>query len=183
MRLNLSDNITICQGGAPLTRQASFLPKTPNPTDVVYTMPHVALDIISWVRPAGICLDPCMGDGAFYKLLPEGRQWCELDKGRDFFDYSDQVDWIIGNPPYSIFESFLVHSFHLAENVVFLVPTNKIFQRKKIMEIIKSFGGIYGMRIYGSGTTIGFPFGFSVGAFHFKKEHNGPAVVDLNPLP
>jgi len=166
-----------------LNRQLSLFAETPNPKDVVYTQEYIASDIISWVKPEGVCLDPCMGDGAFYNHLPKGRLWCELEKGRNFFEYANSVDWVIGNPPYSIFEQFLSHSFNLAHDVVFLVPTNKVFQRKKIMEMIKEYGGIKGMRIYGSGTTIGFPFGFSVGAFHFAKNYKGLAVVDLSPSP
>lgn len=81
----------------------------------------------------------------------------------------------------SIFESFLAHSFELANNVVFLVPTNKIFQRQKIMYMINKFGKIKGMRIYGSGTSVGFPFGFSVGAFYFAKNYKGGTEIILIP--
>lgn len=34
-------------------------------------------------------------------------------------------------------------------------------------------GGVYSIIVYGSGTLIGFPFGFSVGNFHFKKGYKG----------
>jgi len=162
-------------------KQRTLFNTIPNPTDVVYTPAHVAKDIIDWVHPEGLCLDPCIGDGAFYNAMPPERDWCEIEQGRDFFEYTNHVDWIIGNPPYSIFESFLSHSFSLSKNVVFLVPTNKIFQRKKIMTMINEFGGIKGMRIYGSGTSIGFPFGFSVGAFYFVRNYNGDASVVLAP--
>lgn len=163
--------------------QSSLFKEEPNPSDVVYTPEHVAADIIEWLNPVGVCLDPCMGDGAFYNFFPNGRLWCELTLGKNFFDFKGVVDWVIGNPPYSIFEEFLVHSFEVASDVCFLVPTNKIFQRKKIMEIINEFGGIKGMRVYGSGSTIGFPFGFSVGAFHFQKHFRGGASVVLAPTP
>ena len=164
-------------------RQLSLFKEIPTPSDVVYTQQYIAADIISWVKPSGVCLDPCRGDGAFYNFLPKNRLWCELEEGKNFFDCITSVDWIIGNPPYSIFEEFLVHSFTLAHDVVFLVPTNKIFQRKKIMEMINDYGGISGMRIYGSGTTIGFAFGFSVGAFHFTKNYKGLTRIVLAPSP
>jgi hypothetical protein len=150
-----------------------------NPADVIYTPEPIAIDIIKWLAPLGICLDPCRGEGAFYKFLPNGRDWCEIEEGKDFFDYDRRVDWIIGNPPYSIFEDFLAHSFNLSDHIVFLVPTNKIFQRQKIMQMINNFGGIKGMRIYGSGTTIGLPFGFSVGAFHFAKGYKDDTAITL----
>lgn len=144
-----------------------------NPSDIVYTPDNVALDIIKWLNPNGVCLDPCKGDGAFYNHLPAGADYCEINEGKDFFDYNKKVNWIIGNPPYSIFEAFLQKSFPLADNVAFLVPTNKIFQRQIIMDRINNYGGIKGMLIYGSGQLLDFPFGFSVGLFHFKKQYIG----------
>ena len=150
--------------------------------DKTCTPKYIAKDIISWLAPSGICLDPCCGLGAFYEFLPEGRVWCEIKKNKDFFDYKDPVVWVIGNPPYSIFEEFLEHSFKIAVNVCFLVPTNKVFQRQKIMQMINEYGGIKAMRIYGSGTSIGFSFGFSVGAFHFAKGYQGCALISLGPL-
>ena len=145
----------------------------PIKADIVYTPDNVVKSIIDWIKPGGKCLDPCMGDGAFLRQLPAGSDWCELRKGKDFFDYNTKVDWIIGNPPYSIFEEFLRHSFDIAQNVVYILPTNKVFQRQIIMEMINSWGGIKGIMVYGSGSVVGFPFGFSTGTFHFKKNYNG----------
>ena len=39
--------------------------------------------------------------------------------------------------------------------------------------MINEYGGIYSVIIYGSGSVINFPFGFSVGNFHFKKGYTG----------
>jgi hypothetical protein len=141
--------------------------------DIVYTPEYVSKDIIKKLNPQGTCLDPCKGDGAFLKYLPENSDYCEIREGKDFFYYKKKVNWIIGNPPYSIFEQFLQKSFEISENVSFLVPTNKIFQRQKIMNMITKFGGIKSMIIYGSGSLIDFPFGFSVGNFHFEKGYKG----------
>ncbi len=148
-------------------------------SDIVYTPDWVSEDIINGLNPYGDCLDPCKGDGAFYKYLPEGSQYCELREGTDFFQFNNKVNWIIGNPPYSIFEEFLNHSFSIADNVSFLVPTNKVFQRQIIMDMINDFGGIKSIKIYGSGSLIGFPFGFSVGNFHFQKGYKGAAEIKL----
>jgi len=153
--------------------QTQLFDKVIAPADVVYTPVSVSSAIVEFLQPSGICLDPCKGDGAFYNYLPEGKRYCELKEGKDFFDWKDKVDWIIGNPPYSIFKDFLEYSFEIADNVSFLVPTNKIFQRQIIMEMINKYGGIKSMIIYGSGQLIGFPFGFSVGNFHFEKDYKG----------
>ncbi len=150
-------------------RQISLFKNNVSPKDIVYTPDYVAKDIISFFNPVGKCLDPCRGESAFYKYLPDGSEWCEIAQGRDFYDYDKAVDWIVGNPPYSIFADFLSHSFHISENVVYIVPTNKIFQSFKIMDQIEDFGGIKAILVYGCGKAIGFPFGFSVGAFHFSK--------------
>ena len=45
------------------------------------------------------------------------------------------------------------------------------------MEMINKFGGIKSMIVYGSGQLIGFPFGFSVGNFHFERNYKGGTEV------
>lgn len=153
-------------------------------SDVVYTPTEISKGIIKALKPAGICLDPCKGDGAFYDYLPEGKEYCEIREEKDFFEYNKKVDWIIGNPPYSIFEQFLRKSFEIADNVAYLVPTNKIFQRQIIMEMINAYGGIKTALIYGSGGLLDFPFGFSVGLFHFKKQYAGETkmIIGMNAI-
>lgn len=148
-----------------------------DPSDIVYTPELVAKDIIERLQPSGLCLDPCSGDGSFFKHLPEGAEYCEKREGKDFFDYNKKVDWVIGNPPYSIFDKFLEKAFSISKNVSFLVPTNKIFQRQLIMERINKYGGIKSMIVYGSGSLIDFPFGFSVGNFYFKKDYQGECDI------
>lgn len=160
-----------------MNMQSELFERFVPPADVVYTPDSVSRFIIEHLNPKGACLDPCKGDGAFYKFLPSGSDYCEISEGRDFFDYKRKVDWIIGNPPYSNFKDFLEYSFELSDNVSFLVPTNKIFQRQIIMDMINQYGGIKSMIIYGSGSLIGFPFGFSVGNFHFEKGYKGHCEI------
>lgn len=38
-------------------------------------------------------------------------------------------------------------------------------------------GGVKSMLIYGSGSLLDFPFGFSVGLFHFQRGFKGEARV------
>jgi len=159
--------------------QIELLDKPVLPADIVYTPDNVVKDIIKWVNPSGKCLDPSFGDGAFHRNMQDGSYWCEIRQGRDFFDYNEKVEWIIGNPPYSIFEEWLRHSFEIADNVVYILPTNKVFQRQVIMRMINNWGGIRGMMVYGSGSMVGFPFGFSVGTFWFKKDYHGECELVL----
>lgn len=153
-------------------------------SDIVYTPIEIASNIIKYLNPTGTCLDPCMGDGAFYNNLPAGSDYCEIREGKDFFNYNNKVDWVIGNPPYSIFENFLRKAFEIADNVSYLVPTNKIFQRQLIMDMINKYGGIKSIIIYGRGSLIGFPFGFSVGNFYFKRGYEGKTelLMGLNAI-
>lgn len=155
-----------------MIQQGILFEKVIDPADVVYTPIEVAKGIIRHLNPQGTCLDPCKGDGAFYDHLTNA-EYCELREGKDFFDYNKKVDWVIGNPPYSIFKEFMEHGFDISNNVSYLVPTNKVFQRQVIMESINKWGGVYSMIVYGSGSLIGFPFGFSVANFHFKKDYKG----------
>ncbi len=76
--------------------------------DVVYTPDYVASAIISRYCPSGSVLDPCAGDGAFSSRIP-GCLTCEIKDGRDFFEFRQRVDWIVGNPPYSILNAWLEH--------------------------------------------------------------------------
>lgn len=147
-----------------------------NQSDIVYTPRKVSKGIIDFLQPSGKILDPCKGDGAFHDFMPNS-DYCEIQEDKDFFNYKEKCDWIIGNPPYSIFLEFLQHAFKLADNVSFLVPTNKIFQRQVVMDLINEYGGIKSQIIYGSGTLIGFPFGFSVGNFHFQKGYMGACTL------
>ncbi len=151
----------------------------PIKADIVFTPDYVVKDILNWLKPKGKLLDPCYGDGAFYNQFEGEKDWCELRRGKDFFDYNEKVNWIIGNPPYSIFEDWLKHSFELADDVAYILPTNKVFQRKVIMNMINNYGGIKGMRVYGSGSNVGFPFGFSTGLFHFSKNYAGRCELSL----
>lgn len=160
--------------------QLGLYKQSENTKDVVYTPDFVSSKIIEILSPSGVCLDPCKGDGSFYNNLPAGKMYCEIDEGHDFFEFNKKVNWIIGNPPYSLFEEFLRHSFELSDNVSFLVPINKVFQREIIMNIINNYGGIKSIIVFGSGQKIKFPFGFSVANFHFKKGRKGDTKIIMS---
>lgn len=151
-----------------------------NPNDIVFTPKPVAEFIVNWANPNGKCLDPCMGEGVFYDLLPEPKDWCEITKGKDFFDYNKSVDWIVGNPPYSDFNRFLKHSFDLSDNVVYLVPVAKIWKSWGTIMQIKEYGGIVKMWMIPA-NRCGFPFGFPAMAVHFKRNYKGETNITYAP--
>ena len=49
-------------------------------------------------------LETCRGGGSFWDILPDNtvNDWCEIDMGRDFFEYTKKIDISIANPPYRI---------------------------------------------------------------------------------
>ena len=147
--------------------------------DVVYTPDTVASAIVQRYKPNGRMLDPCRGDGAFWRHMP-GADYCEIAEGRDFFDWHEPVDWIVGNPPYSVMNRWLEHSFKVADNVVYLIPVAKVFGSLLRLKMIKEYGGIAEVWAPWTGRAIGFEFGWAVGAVHFKRGHTGGMELELS---
>jgi len=141
--------------------------------DVVYTPYALAEDIVKYFQPAGVCLDPCAGNGAFLELLPPGSEWCEIEKGRDFYAWSNHVDWAISNPPYSHLLAWLRHSFKVASNIVYLIPSHRVFASNEFLDDLFAWGGIVHIRRYGTGSQWGFPFGHALAAVHYQSGYRG----------
>lgn len=144
--------------------------------DIIMTPHDVARDMVNHFRPSGKILDPCKGNGVFVALMP-GCHWCEVRDGKDFYLWTQSVDWIVSNPPYSIFADFLRHSMTIAQNILYLIPVNKVFNSDKIMREIWEWGGVKEIRVIGSGATLGFPIGFCIGAVHFQRNYAGEIRV------
>ena len=138
------------------------------------TPPAVARIIVDHFRPTGLCLEPCRGTGNIYQCLPKPREWCEITEGVDFFDYKGRADWIITNPPYSIYDKFLEHSFGVADNVVLLVPIAKAFKSMRIEKMVDCYGGLKQIWLIGGGGACGFAFGFPTGCLHYQRGYLGP---------
>lgn len=139
--------------------------------DRIYTPSWVAYDMIDHFKPIGKILEPCKGSGVFTDILD--CEWCEIDEGRDFFDYTDNVNWVISNPPYSVMRKFILHSFTIADNIVYLIPVWKIFNAFGLIKASHEYGGIKEIRWYGTGGKLGFPMGNAIGAVHWKRDYNG----------
>lgn len=146
--------------------------------DVVYTPDAVASTVVQRYQPTGRVLDPCRGDGSFWRHMP-GADYCEIAEGRDFFTWKKPVDWIVGNPPYSVMNQWLEHSFSLAENVVYLIPVAKVFGSLMRLKMIKQYGGIVEIYAPWTGRAIGFEFGWAVGAVHFQRAYTGGMALEI----
>lgn len=154
-------------------------PTKPNRTehgtlnDVVMTPAETAVEIIKYFNPEGKILEPCRGSGNIYNNLPETKLWCEITEGVDFFNFNDRVDWIFTNPPYSIYDRFLLKSLEVSDNVVFLCPLSKFFRGIKVEKEIYNYGGVKEILHLGTGSKLGFTFGFPVGCIHYQKGYKG----------
>lgn len=143
--------------------------------DVVYTPAWVVADMIEHFNPQGRILDPCRGAGAFTDELPDA-EWCEVTDGRDFFEWTEPVDWVIGNPPYSLTRKWFQHSYEVAEHLCYLVQLRNVFSGYGLVREIHEFGGIGEIRVYGTGGRLNFPMGNAVGAFHIVRGYAGPTL-------
>lgn len=147
-------------------------------SDLVQTKEIFAKIIIDHFKPKGVCLDPSSGkNNVFFNNLPEPKFRCEIQDGIDFFEFKEKVNWIITNPPYSLYDKFLFHSFTISDNIVFLVPLTKAFKSIKIDKEITKFGGLKEVFHMGTGSRLGFPFGFPVGCLHYQKEYKGNIIL------
>lgn len=112
--------------------------------DVVYTPRPLAKQIVDYFQIKGVVLDPSRGEGAFYDALPDHctKHYCEIDEGKDFFEFKQKVDWIITNPPWSKMREFIKHSMTLADNIVFLCTINHFTTRARLRDLRENDFGI-----------------------------------------
>ena len=147
--------------------------------DVVYTPENIAkltIDLIApYISPTETILEPCIWWGAFYNTLSKkynNVDWCEIEKWRDFFEYNKNIEWIITNPPYSIYEEFLYHSMEIADNVVYLVPLSKAFTSLRRIKALYERWWIKKIWILPyTGNQINFPHWFPVWVLWFQKNY------------
>ena len=140
--------------------------------DVIQTPPPLARRLVDHFKPQGRILEPCRGDGNIFQCLPAGSDWCEVKEGRDFYEWTEAVDWIITNPPWSQIRNFLRHSMSVANHVVFLMTVNHIWTRARVRDV-KDYGfGIREICLVDMPET--FPqSGFQLGAIYVARDWTG----------
>lgn len=141
-------------------------------SDYVQTPQWCAVDMIKFFNPTGKILDPCRGENkVFWKILK--CDWNEITEDSDFFDNHNHYNWIIGNPPYSIFNVWIRHSYKLADNIVYLLPTFKVFNALSLMRLYRDVGGIKHIRVYDVGKQIEWSRSRPIVACLFQKKYIG----------
>ncbi len=111
-------------------------------SDIHLTPAPVAAEILAYFSPSGRILEPCAGKGGNGGFVQSGifTDTCEIEDGRDFFDWHTPVDWIITNPPFSIITQFMNHSLELADNVVFApIKPDKLWSKLR-MSLVRYHG-------------------------------------------
>jgi len=104
-----------------------------------------AIDMVPQ-RPDDVWLDPFRNSGHYYNQFPcvEGnRRWTEILDGKDFMNFSEDVDVVCSNPPYSILDKVIEKTISLRPRVInYLLGINNLTARR--MEILEKAG--YGLR-------------------------------------
>ena len=140
--------------------------------DVVMTPEYIAKSIVHYFNPQGLVLEPCKGTGNFLKYLPKDTLWCEIKKGKDFYDFKGKVDWIVTNPPWSKVRKFLIKSMIVSDNIVFLTTIVHLWMKARLKDIKDNGFGIKEIVIMD--TPKSFPqSGFQLGVFHLQRGYSG----------
>ena len=96
----------------------------------------------------------------------------EGDSRRSVFETTRRLkpgEWIVTNPPYSIYDKFMDHCFESAINVCVLVPFSKVASSMKRVKNYKEKGfGIKKIWFVSAGRC-GFPFGYPCGFVWFQR--------------
>lgn len=111
------------------------------PRDKVMTPPSLAKHLTAMVPIAAgqSVLEPFRGTGHFFSALPYAPEWCEIDEGRDFYEWQKPVDWIVSNPPYSELDKVLAHTLDVAQaGFAYLLAVHAITPRR--LENIEAAG-------------------------------------------
>lgn len=99
--------------------------------------------------------------------------WAEIKEGRDFYEWTTKVDWIITNPPWSQVRRFLRQAMLVADHVVFLLTVNHVWTKARVRDIRDAGFGVREIVLVDMPRT--FPqSGFQLGAVHLERGWKGP---------
>ncbi len=153
-------------------KKMKYIKSTTTYSNIYYTPSDLSCAITAHFKPSGKLLDPYYGNGSFYNELIKYStdcDWTELEMGKDFFAYSEKVDWIISNPPFSNgFREHLKHALEIASNIAFLITLNH-FTTSARLKLIDEYG-LYMREIIYVPTPKTFPqSGFQLAVVYLNK--------------
>jgi DNA modification methylase len=120
---------------------ADKIKKRTSPNDKFYTPTSLVISHLELIReyvtdPSGIIYEPFSGQGAYLNQFSQNGfnnrvVSTELDKGENFFDFNEQVDYIISNPPYSFIDNVLEKSVSLQPKMIsYLIGVNNLTAKR-----------------------------------------------------
>ena len=122
--------------------------------DVFYTPLSVAKTHIESINsnPDDKWLDPFAGKYIYYQNFPTVKKdYTEISEGKDFFEYTEKVDVICSNPPYSIIDKVLEHSVKLNPRIISYLLLEGKMTPKRIEYLNKngySMTGMYMCKVF-----------------------------------
>lgn len=122
-----------------------------------------------------VLLDCCRGEGAFFNQYPSEnpKDWCEINEGKDFFDYEGTCDYIITNPSYTLLTKIYEKAVKIARKGICLLVGNMnlcVSRFKMLEENNFSITKLFYCKVAGW-------FGTSVFVI---AEKNKPSIVNWN---
>lgn len=147
--------------------------------DRVMTPHALAVQLVAQVRPSGLILEPCAGNGNFVRALrPYGEvRWCEKDLGQDFFAWTTPVDWIVTNPPWSAFRAFLQHAIEVADHIAFMATVNHWWTSRRVALLQTAGFGYERLVLFERPDTFP-PTGFQLGMMVISRGYGGPLQIE-----
>lgn len=168
--------------------------------DDIQTPEYLAEAIVAYYKPymSGSVLEPCAGENNIFKYLSEPKNRFEIKEGTDFLTEwyttytgedeflntlptpKERYDWVLTNPPWSKFKDFLRSSFRISDNVVFLVPLNKVFGLKTTLRTLRDVNfGIKDVKLWATPAKPWAQSGFQVGTVWFQRGWTGYTHIEL----
>ncbi len=109
-----------------------------------FTTPEaLAIELIEMVplKSGQVVLDPAVGSGSFYRNFPSFVDARSCGEDDNFFMWSEPVDWIITNPPYSCLDKWFEKSFQVCRvGCAYLLGLHNITPRRIEMANKAGFG-------------------------------------------
>lgn len=109
----------------PVSVKLTTIQNRENPNDIFYTPIDICKKAIEMVdnKPEYVWFDPWKGGGNFFNNFPQenAKLWCEIQEGRDFFEFNEKVDVICSNPPFSKINKCLEKCVELSPKHIILI--------------------------------------------------------------
>lgn len=122
-----------------ISKKMNQIQKRENANDCFVTPVEICKKAVAMVdnKQEYVWLDPWKGTGNFYNNFPsENRKdWCEINEGRDFFEYNERVDVICSNPPFSKIDKCIDKCIELDPTYIIIVLGNLNMSPKRLQKI------------------------------------------------